>query len=111
MLIAYMLMKAKSKERTNDSSPSLTAILRKFFEESHDRELNSQIVHVDKCASEIHAAKVLIFSCLPCSIFLCILVFSSFDSRNLKSMIDFIKLNSIFLSIFYFEFIIFFSAC
>jgi hypothetical protein len=56
--LAYMLLEAKPKEKTNDSNPDVTAATTNFFAAAQFRRLNPLLVHVDKCFSEIRAAKV-----------------------------------------------------
>src|SRR6266496_293987 len=56
--VAYMLLEAKPKEKTNTSSPDVTTATTNFFTAAQKHGLNPKFVHVDKCWSEIHAAKV-----------------------------------------------------
>jgi hypothetical protein len=60
--LAYMLLEAKPKEQTNDSNPDVTAATRNLFAAAQSRGLNPIFVHVDKCFSEILAAKVNMYS-------------------------------------------------
>lgn len=57
--VAYMLLEAKPKEKTNSSSPDVTAATTNFFAAAQRYGLNPAFVHIDKCWSEIRAAKVL----------------------------------------------------
>ena len=56
--LAYMLLEAKPKEKTNDSSPDVTLCVTHFFAAAQKKGLEPIFVHVDKCFSEITAAKV-----------------------------------------------------
>jgi hypothetical protein len=56
--LAYMLLEAKQKEKTNDSSPDVTECVTHFFAAAQRKGLDPHFVHVDKCFSEINAAKV-----------------------------------------------------
>ena len=56
--LAYMLLEAKPKEKTNKSNPDVTAATTNFFAAAESRGLIPLLVHVDKCFSEIRAAKV-----------------------------------------------------
>ena len=53
-----MLLEAKPKEKTNTSSPDVTTATMNFFTAAQKHGLNPKFVHVDKCWSEIIAAKV-----------------------------------------------------
>jgi hypothetical protein len=56
--LAYMLLEAKQKEKTNDSSPDVTECVAHFFAAAQRKGLDPHFVYVDKCFSEINAAKV-----------------------------------------------------
>ena len=56
--LAYMLLEAKPKEKTNDSRPNVTQSVTHFFAAAQRKGLEPIFIHVDKCFSEIAAAKV-----------------------------------------------------
>lgn len=56
--VAYMLLEAKHKEKTNTSSPDVTIATTNFFAAVQKHGLNPRFIHVDKCWSEIRAATV-----------------------------------------------------
>jgi hypothetical protein len=57
--LAYMLLEKKDKkEKTNDTSPDVTASVNHLFATAQSKGLSPRFVHVDKCFSEINAARV-----------------------------------------------------
>lgn len=57
--LAYMLLEAKPKEKTNDTNPEVTAALVNFFAAAKSKGLIPLFIHVDKCWAEINASKVI----------------------------------------------------
>jgi hypothetical protein len=65
--LAYMLLEAKPKEKTNDTNPEVTRAIMNFFIVEKSKGLIPLFIHVDKCWAEINAARVISQCLATCS--------------------------------------------